>query len=145
MVVVKVDEYGTTVLTSSSGESLTIETENFINNFIHLFYNYSSENFDDHIDRSFAYLDTGIATKLADNLTKMSEKMKTQNITQQAFAHKIVKIKDDYFEVELTVKRMNGFDESGDTYKVYFELDRTNRTLENPYGLIISKLEEVYE
>lgn len=145
LVVVKVDEYGTTVLTGNSSQSVTIETENFINNFIQIFYNYNSENFDDHIDKSFAFLDREQALKMVDKLNALSEKMKVATVHQQAFAQKLIKIKEGYFEVELKVTRATGMQEATDTYKVLFELNRTRRSIENPYGLLISSLEEIYD
>ena len=64
---------------------------------------------------------------------------------QSAFARKITKIKDGIFEIDMVVDRRNESEELSDEYKIRIELDRDRRSLENPYGLVISDLEEIYE
>lgn len=145
LVVVKVDEYGTTVLTDSSPLVVSLETENFLNNFVGLFYNYTSENFDSHIERSLEFLDASVADKFIPKLNSMSDKVKTRQTLQTATAAKIVKVKDGHYQIEMVVNRTTGNEESPDSYKLDVELERTHRSLENPYGMLITKLEEVYE
>jgi hypothetical protein len=145
LVVVRVDDFGTTVLSEANAETATIETENFLNNFIGLFYNYTVQNFDTHIDKSFEFLEPSVAESFIPKLNDMSERVKTRDIRQSAFAARITKIKEGHFEIELEVLRMNGLEESNDKYKLVVILERTGRSVENPYGLLITKLQEIYE
>lgn len=145
LVVVKIDEYGTTVLTEGNEKLISIETENFINNFVGLFYSYTSDNYDNHIERSLYFLDPSVADKFIPKLNSMSDKVKTNTVLQAATAAKIMKIKEGHFQVDLLVNRSSGNDESPDTYKLDIEMERTTRSIENPYGLLITKLEEIYE
>lgn len=145
LVVIRVDEFGTTVLTDENPDSVTVETENFINDFVSLFYNYTSTNFESHIDRSFIFIKDDVAERFVSRLNEMSEKVKLRETHQKAVASKILKIKEGLFEVDLFVTKTVGIDETSDKYKIRIELDRTQRSIQNPYGLIITGLEEVYE
>lgn len=145
LVVVKVDDFGTTVLTEGSDKLVTVETENFINNFIAYFYNYTSDNYDTHIERSFAFLSRRVSEKYVSKLNSTSDKIKLKRTLQSAFARKITKIKDGIFEIDLVVDRKNDSEELTDEYKIRLELDRDRRSLENPYGLVINDLEEIYD
>jgi hypothetical protein len=145
LVVVKVDDFGTTVLTEGSDKLVTVETENFINNFIAYFYNYTSDNYDNHIEKSFDFLSRKVSEKYVSKLNSTSDKIKLKRTQQSAFARKITKIKDGIFEIDLVVDRRNESEELTDEYKIRIELDRDRRSLENPYGLVISDLEEIYE
>lgn len=145
LVVVRVDEFGTTVLTENRSETINVETENFLNNFIHLYYNYSSQNYDDHIDRSLQYLETNLALSLSDKLSKTSDRVKTHNLYQEAIPLKILKIKEGSYEVYLNITRSEIGNKSQDQYRLIFELSRASRSIENPYGLRIEKIEEIYD
>lgn len=145
LVVVKVDEFGTTVLTEGSDKLVTIETENFLNNFIAHFYNYTSENYDSHIEKSFDFLSRRVSEQYVTKLSDTSEKIKLKKTLQSAFARKITKIKDGVFEIDLMVDRRNDLEELSDEYKLRVEIGRDRRRLENPYGLLITSLEEIYD
>lgn len=145
LVVVKVDDFGTTVLTEGSDKLITVETENFINNFIAYFYSYTSENYDMHIEKSFNFLSRKVAEKYVSKLSENSDKVKQKRTFQSAFARKITKIKEGVFEIDLVVDRRNDFEELSDVYKIKIELDRDRRSVENPYGFVINNLEEIYD
>lgn len=122
-----------------------VEIENFLNHFVGLFYSYSSQNYEDHMDRVMFLLNKNVALQFAPNLNKMFEKVKNTHVYQSSIITKMSRIRDFEYEVLMEVLRRESEVEKKDEYRARIKLEKTQRSFENAFGLRVSYLEEFYD
>lgn len=122
-----------------------IEIENFLHYFVGLFYSYTSKNYEEHINRAAVLLSHDLVNEFSPKLNAMFDKVSSTPISQNSFIEKILKIKDMEYEIDLSVVRRENDNENSNNYKIRLKVDRVGRSKENPYGLKISNLKEIYE
>ena len=121
------------------------EIENFLYNFVALFYSYGSKNYEEHMNRAANLIEMDLLKKVAPKINKMFDVVSSKPIVQTSFVERIFKIKDFDYEIDMRVQRHEDGSEKQSNYKIRMNLEKVERTLENPYGLIITRLEEFYE
>lgn len=122
-----------------------IEVENFFHNFVGLFYSYTSKNYEDHINRASHLVDINLLKKYSPKLNSMFDRVQKSKTNQVSFIQKISKIQDLEYEIHLNVQRFEGDFEKANNYRIRLKVEKVKRTIENPFGLIVRELEEVYE
>ena len=122
-----------------------VEIENFLYNFVGLFYSYSSENYEDHMNRAAPLFQLSLIKQYVPKINKMYDVISAQKIVQTSFIERIYKVEDFFYELDMNVQRTESSTEKQSNYKIRLKLKKSERTLENPYGLIVTKLEEIYE
>ncbi len=126
-------------------EQPPIEIENFFHNFVGLFYSYNSQNYESHMNRAAPMLKLSVLKEFAPRLNKMFDRVIQTPVNQIAFIEKINKIQDFDYELVIKVERSEKGQETSNDYNIRLSVDRTDRTRENPYGIEIVKLEEIYD
>jgi hypothetical protein len=122
-----------------------VEVENFMHHFIGLFYSYTSENFEEHMNRASVYMEIDLLKKYAPSLNKMFDRVLEKPTKQWAFITSIKRIDELFFEIDMSVHRHEEDAEKMNDYKIKIRMDKIKRSLENPFGLRVIRLEEIYE
>jgi len=124
---------------------VAVEVENFLHHFVGLFYSYSSENYEEHMNRASVLIEIDLLRGFAPKLNKMFDRVLETPTRQWAFIKSIKRIEELFFEIDMGVFRQEQNQESNNDYKIKIRVDKVNRSLENPFGLKIIRLEESYE
>ena len=122
-----------------------IEIENFIHQFVGLFYSYTTSNYEKHMNRAAHLFEIGLLRNFSDKVNKMAHKVAQSPTVQNSYVQKIYKIKDYDYEIEMDVRRSVLGVEERNNYRVRLQIERIQRSVENPYGLRLVKLREIYE
>jgi|GEM_PF-2140342 len=122
-----------------------VEIENYIHNFVGLFYSYTSQNYEDHMNRAAPLFEVRhFKNRWRRKVNSMFDTVEATRTVQNSFVESIIRIDDLYYELALKVERKTGETENRDDYKVRIRLEKSDRTVDNPYGIKITSLEEIY-
>lgn len=139
-ILLQMNGFDTRVINSS--ENPPVEIENFFHNFVNLFYSFNSDNYESHMNRAVPFVDLDVFRQREAQINAMYEKLQKQYTSQFASIQKLVKKSNNLYELEIGVRRSKGETESGGSYTLEMQVERQERSIENPYGLIITRLEE---
>jgi|GEM_PF-4720262 len=141
ILVVEVTDIETSVVNSE--ENTPIEIENFLNNFVGLFYSYTGKNYENHIDRAVEMLDPGVLLPISEKLNKRFDKIVGTTLSQTSMIYEIQKIGRLKYEMTIEMNRREAIGgEIAGKFIVKVTLAKVPRSGKLPYGLKIIRLEE---
>jgi hypothetical protein len=142
-IVLQINGFDTRVVEESSRPP--IEVENFFHNFVGLFYSYTTSNYEDHMNRASTLIKLSLLREYSPKINSMFDKIQLIATVQSSHIQKISKIGDLDYEIDLNVNRVEGDNERKNDYRLRMRVERVKRTTNNPYGLEVTNLEEIYE
>ncbi|MFZ3229921.1 MAG: hypothetical protein WA160_06940 [Pseudobdellovibrio sp.] len=113
----------------------------FIKRFSQFHYTYDSNNFEDNLKSSSNYMKDDLWKSIGDKIRKQKDFMGGKIIAQTAVIEKIVK-KDWKYEINLNLVAQKNTDTFMRKFKIILELQKVERTINNPFGLVVTSLNE---
>lgn len=142
VMVVHMTDRGAKVLSNMDSKRLDFEAENFLNYFVGHFYAFHSLNFESRIETSLQLMSIELAKIYVPKLNSMYEKTQAHRVEQFAYIKKIDRIKTGEYELLIAVNRRTGIEDMNTQYKLKVSIEETSRSIENPYGYLITEIKE---
>lgn len=126
-------------------EEVPTEIINFFHDFSGLFYTYSSESFEERMNKVVPFFEIEVMRGFQENINNMFEKLEGQKVSQFTYIQEIKRIRDLDFEIRISVEKREEFNLSKNNYLLKTSIARVQRSKSNPYGIKITRLEEIHE
>ncbi len=131
--VIGIDPYGTRVVGQYGDSILKAEKENLLKRFLVYLYSYDETNFDDRISEVGEFMSVELWDRKRAEFISISNRMKTESLTQKAKITDIREIDETHFEADIELSITNRLKKAALKLRVSVELKPSPRTSSKPY------------
>jgi len=140
--VIGIDQYGTRIVTSHTDPILKREKILLVRNFAEALYNFNEINFDERASSIGDWMSDDLWKQKQSEYKTLSDRLKTEPITQTGRVLDIREIDELEFEVDMDLETMSRLRRSESKVRVSIQLDGAKRDRLRPYPYEVKSYEE---
>ena len=141
IVVIEKNEFGTQII-GQSDSFRDQEIQTFIRRFLILYYSFDEKSFDRNMDLATNLMNDSLFKAIKSEIHSKLDIFKKEAVLQTAEVLSISKVSENKFEAEIKVIENKKADELSQNFKIEIEIDRSELSLQNPFGYEIISINE---
>lgn len=141
-VLIAMTDQGARLVKTSDDESLRDESLKFLKAFVALYLNFDPGSYDANVGQAADMMSSDLWGRLKERLFEVSQKMKSQPLSQSAVIESVDAISANEFEVLVRLKVRQKLEASNGTLKLRLSLREKPRTEANPWRFEIVELKD---
>ncbi len=142
IILIALEDNRTRLITSGEDPLLEAERLKFVKEVLYLYYNYSSTNYTDQMNKAGAYMSDTQWDSLKLELSRIETQLKTERLTQEANLSDVRVISATEFEADLDITIRHRLTDKRVKYRVTLKLSPRKRSTTNPYAWEVATLVE---
>jgi len=140
--VIGIDDQGTRLILAKDDKLLVTEKRNFIKSYLFYAYNFSHLDYDSRISRAGDFMAESLWSEKREEFSKISKKIKSSNLSQEATIADIREVDSDTYEVDLNITIRERLKTTRISYRVELRLHQRRRSTQNPYPYEVIRYDE---
>lgn len=132
-IIIGIDSFGTRVVSNDQDPIVKAERVSFVKKFISNLYSYDETTFDDRISMVGDLMSDALWSEKKAEFKSLSDRLKTDTLTQKAIIQDIREIDESHFEADLKVTISSRLRQQQTEIRLRMELSESPRTTSKPY------------
>jgi hypothetical protein len=141
-ILIKVSNEDVSVIDNLNPQEELLQERAFLRRFILLMYNYDPLSFETNVNKASFILTDDFWRKTQSEMTQAKESIVQKKITQTSAIEKLSRISENNFELIAQTSITKDGDLVDHKIRIKISIQKTKRTLENPWGMEISNAVE---
>jgi hypothetical protein len=141
-ILIKVSNDDVSVIDNLTQKEELLQERAFLRRFILLMYNYDQLSFETNVNKASFILTDDFWRKTKSEMPEAKESIEQKKITQTSAIEKLSRISQNVFEIIAQTSISKDGDIADHKIRITITINKTQRTLENPWGMEVSNAVE---
>lgn len=141
IVVIEKNEFGSQII-GKNDDFRDQEIQIFLRRFLILYYSFDEKSFSKNMDLATNLMNDSLFKAIRSEIASKLENFKKEALLQTAEVLTISKISENKFEAEIKIIENKKSEEFSQNFKIELDLDKSELSLQNPYGYEIISIQE---